>query len=233
VTALSASALLVVWEEGLRRPPLERSLAILAAADGPDASEALSIGRRDAALITLREETFGGRVEAVTDCAFCGELLELSFDVAELDRGPEVSECESHSLVVDDATARFRLPTTMDLAAVTHLEDVGVAREMLFERCVLEPCAAELSGAARRAIVEQMAVLDPLASVELELRCPACEVSGRAVFDIASFVWSELDAAARRMLEDVHALASAYGWREQDILALGPERRRLYLELVG
>jgi hypothetical protein len=32
---------------------------------------------------------------------------------------------------------------------------------------------------------------------------------------------------------DVHALASAYGWSEREILALSDTRRRLYLEMVS
>jgi hypothetical protein len=34
------------------------------------------------------------------------------------------------------------------------------------------------------------------------------------------------------MLYDVHALASAYGWREADVLAMSPMRRQVYLELA-
>jgi hypothetical protein len=33
-------------------------------------------------------------------------------------------------------------------------------------------------------------------------------------------------------VREVHLLASAYGWRESDILAMTPWRRQLYLELV-
>jgi hypothetical protein len=233
VTALSASALVLVWEEGLRRPRLERPLAVLEAAGAHEGSEALSIGQRDAELLALRERTFGSRVEAVAGCDACGEALEVSFDTAELERGPETPEGGTHSLVVGGAAVRFRLPTTADLVAASDLGGVDAARDGLFERCVLEPHAGELTGAARRAIAERMAELDPLATVELELRCPACEAVGLAVFDIASFLWAEVDAAVRRTLEDVHVLASAYGWREQDVLALSPERRRLYLELIG
>jgi len=36
----------------------------------------------------------------------------------------------------------------------------------------------------------------------------------------------------RRLLVEVHALASAYGWSEQEILSLSDARRRLYLEMV-
>jgi predicted RNA-binding Zn-ribbon protein involved in translation (DUF1610 family) len=235
VVALSASALVLVWERALNAAPLDRPLAVVAAADparGPDLLEGLSIGRRDAELLALREETFGRMIEAVVDCPACGEALELSFDASRLDRG-ETAAGESHTLAAAGAEVRFRLPTTADLVAVAGEADVGRAREALLERCVIDPPAEELPVAARGAGVARMAELDPLANIELELACPACGEIGRAGFDIASFVWAELDMAARRALEDVHVIASAYGWREEDVLALSPERRRAYLELAG
>jgi len=69
--------------------------------------------------------------------------------------------------------------------------------------------------------------------VQLSLTCPACSQSSSAAFDIASFLWTEVEAWARRTLRDVHVLATAYGWREADLLALSPTRRRLYLDMIG
>jgi hypothetical protein len=197
----------------------------------PELLEELSIGRRDGELLALRERMFGRQIEAVVDCPTCGEALELSFDTGALERGEAAAD--SQTLTADGIELRFRVPTTADLVAVADEPDVGRARDALLERCVLEPPAAELSAAAREDVVARMAEVDPLANVELELACPACGELGRAVFDIASFVWAELDTAVRRALEDVHVLASAYGWREEDVLALSAERRRVYLELVG
>jgi hypothetical protein len=235
VAALTASGLVLVWERGLQADPLERPLAIVAAVDSgraPEHLERLSIGQRDAELLALREETVGRMIEAVVDCPACGEALELSFDASRFDRG-KAAAGQSHTLAAAGAEVRFRLPTTADLVAVANEADVGRACEALLERCVLEPPAAQLSARAREAVGARMAELDPLANVELELACPACGEVGRAAFDVASFVWAELETVAWRALEDVHVLASAYGWREDDVLALTPERRRVYLELAG
>ena len=60
--ALSAPELLSVWERGQAQPPVQRTLTLLAAACPgilPDALAELSIGQRDARLLTLREWTFG------------------------------------------------------------------------------------------------------------------------------------------------------------------------------
>jgi hypothetical protein len=52
------------------------------------------------------------------------------------------------------------------------------------------------------------------------------------LFDIASFLWRETHGWAQGTLRDVHGLAAAYGWREEDVLRLSPTRRQIYLELA-
>jgi hypothetical protein len=50
---------------------------------------------------------------------------------------------------------------------------------------------------------------------------------------VVSFFWMEVESWAYRILRQVHALASAYGWSEGDILAMSPWRRQFYLEMVS
>jgi hypothetical protein len=47
-----------------------------------------------------------------------------------------------------------------------------------------------------------------------------------------SYLWSELEEWAHRVLVDIHTLAGAYGWSERQILALSPVRRQLYVDMV-
>jgi hypothetical protein len=78
-----------------------------------------------------------------------------------------------------------------------------------------------------------MSELDPQGDVQIALNCTQCSHRWDAPLDIASFVWSEIHAWVVRLLNEVHALALAYGWRESDILAMSPWRRQAYLELIG
>jgi len=78
----------------------------------------------------------------------------------------------------------------------------------------------------------RLSLADPHADIRLDLDCSACQARWQAPFDIVPFLWSAVDAWALRLLRDVHRLARAYGWREADILALSPPRRRCYLELL-
>ena len=43
---------------------------------------------------------------------------------------------------------------------------------------------------------------------------------------------SALDAWAKRVLEEVHTLASAYGWAQSEILSMSAARRRRYVAMV-
>ncbi len=247
--ALSAAELLNVWERGQTQPLAQRALALLTAAcpeTPPDQLAQLSIGRRDACLLTLREWAFGPQLVSLTACPGCGEHLELTFNVADIRVSSSSFQAEGSegveaiSLSVADYEVRFHLPDSSDLAAIADGHDIAAARRRMLERCLVavrqngeETSADRLPAEVTEAVVERMAQADPQADVELSLTCPACGHIWQAVFDILSFFWSEISAWAYRILREVHALASAYGWREADILAMSPWRRQLYLEMLG
>jgi uncharacterized protein (UPF0212 family) len=248
--ALSAAELLNVWEHGLTQSPVQRALSLIATACAgtpADTLAQLSIGQRDARLLTLREWAFGSQIVGVADCPGCGERIEMAFDVSEIRASPlltdteEVSEAiETFALRTADYALCFRLPNSRDLAAVAGYTDLTVGRRHLFERCILgaqrdgaDIPVAEMPGDLVAAVAARMAEVDPQADVQIALTCPVCTHRWQATFDILSFFWQEINDWAQRILRDVHALASAYGWREADILALSPRRRQFYLEMVG
>lgn len=239
---LTALELLGVWEEGQDRPWAERALLLLAMASPAETPETLAllpVGRRDERLLTLREWMFGPALAGVARCPSCAERLELSFSVDDLRAGAELPPAEQLSVETDGYEVRFRLPNTDDLAALSDATDGAAVRQQLLLRCLL---GARRNGGAcsfRKlpvrvldAVVRRMGELDPQADVHTSLHCPACGHEWAATFDIVSFFWSEIESWSYRMLADVHALASAYAWREADILALSPRRRQFYLEMV-
>ena len=240
---LSAPELLNVWERGLAQSPLQRALTLLAAACSETTLEVLanlSIGQRDARLLTLREWTFGSQLVSVVTCPGCGERLELTFEAADLRAIPEAEPMDTLWLSVAGYELSFRLPNSSDLAAVANHKDIAAIRQLLLERCLCtvrlhgEPVSADqLPAEVVDALVERMTQVDPQADVQLALSCPRCDKQWQAAFDIESFFWSEINAWAQRILQEVHVLASAYGWREIDILSLSPWRRQVYLNLVS
>lgn len=91
----------------------------------------------------------------------------------------------------------------------------------------------EVMAALQSTISGTVASIDPLAEIELKLDCPVCAASWSAPFDIVRFLWNELDDWAARILSQVHILASNYGWSESEIVALSPQRRQYYQDLIG
>jgi hypothetical protein len=243
---LSAAEMVDVWELGLAQPPLQRALTLLAAASPdipPGTLYNLSIGERDARLLTLREWTFGPQLNSLTTCPGCSERLELTFDVSDIRAKIASSTAEPGAallLCIADHEVSFRLPNSLDLFAIAGSQDLAASTQLLFQRCLLaakhqgeEKSAAQLPKEIAEAVEERMSQADPQADVQLALSCPQCGHQWQAIFDIVSFFWSEIDAWAFRILREVHTLASAYGWREADILAMGPWRRQCYLDMVG
>jgi hypothetical protein len=205
----------------------------------------MPIGQRDALLMRLREKTFGPALTGLAACPHCGEQVEINFPLVELyaegheaDSPFPLSEAQPQQMKANDFEISFRLPNSNDLK---HLPvDPDAARLALLQTCVVAAHhdgqvinASDLSQEAVQALMKQMDQVDPLANIHLPLSCPACNHSWDVLFDIVSFFWSEINAWAQRFLREIHILASAYGWREADILSMSAWRRQRYLELIG
>ena len=238
---MDAAHLLTVWENADGQPLIRRALALLVAAWPERTAEEwarVPVGERDGRLLSLREALFGSHLEGIASCPECGEVLELAFATRDI-RVPVAPPAEAVTVVSHDYRLQCRVPNSLDVLAAAELLPAE-QRAGLIQRCLV---AAEREGqpvptaglpeAVVEAMVQQLQEADPQAAVELALACPSCGHRWLTAFDIVSYLWSEIDDWARRLLRDVHALASAYGWSERDILAMTARRRQLYLGLLG
>lgn len=234
---------MTVWEHGVSQRPSQRALSLLAVACADEAPPGqlarLSLGQRDERLLNLRERTFGPRLAAVSACPACSQVLEFTVNTADIRIAPASQPSETIALAYAGYELQFRLPDTLDLATMSPGADRQTNSQHLLRRCVTsarragaEIPAEDLPPEVVAAVSERMAEADPQADVQLDLACPQCEHRWHSPFDIVSFFWSEIHALALRLLNDVHALASAYGWSEAAILALAPARRQAYLDLI-
>jgi hypothetical protein len=246
---LSVQELLSVWEQGLAQGPVERALVLLTVAcpeSDRDTLAKMSIGHRDAILLTLREWTFGPRMAGIALCSKCGQKPELEFRISDIrvNFTPEPTDKPEPeievALTLTDYAVRFRAPNSLDLAAVSAEVGPIEQRQTLFERCLIVAsrnskaiAADQLPPEVVDAVEERLAQADPQADVQLDISCPFCGGRSRVAFDIVAFFWREIETWAQRTLRDVDALASAYGWSENDILSLSPVRRQFYLEMIG
>lgn len=241
--ALSDADILGVWERGAGKRPVYRALILLAFSCPGETVETLaglSIGQRDSLLLELREMTNGSKLSCLALCPGCKERLDLAFDAAEIRAAPKKGADGAMSVQAGRFEVSFRLPNSLDLAAIEECRDVHFARGILLRRCILsvrqdgvEVSFRILPAEASDLVAKRMEEIDPQADIQLSLSCPTCSRRWSQTFDIVSFFWSEVDFLAHRIIEEVHALAKAYGWSEGEILAMSPRRRGIYLEMAN
>jgi hypothetical protein len=229
----SAAHLLVIWDSGQGLPPLRRAQMLSRFGGGPPASGGEPpIGVANARMLELRRAMFGSQLAGLAACPTCGVDLEIAAQVEDFLAEGHDEEPAQHEIEIDGRSIYFRLPTLEDLAAIGEAPSPEAAARQLLRACIAEPEDVAYEPASE-AIFARMAALDPLADAMLELSCEACGGRFEQAFDIASFLWCEIEARAARTLADVHTIARNYGWSESAILAMSPARRQAYLDLIG
>jgi hypothetical protein len=233
--ALTDRVLLETWAASREQPPAARAATLLERTLAPAERERLAgwpLARRHAMLLELRIARWGSSLRGVVPCPGCGGEVEVAFDLGAL--ADEVADApgalEGGAAISIDGLD-IRLPTEADVGAAREAE--GDGRRALVARCLLgragvRDLGEELLGHLGVALADA----DPVGSAELELACPDCNQCWTQPLGLEDFVALEADADARRIAAEVHALASAYGWSEEGVLAVAPERRRVYLELI-
>ena len=228
----AADELIRIWERGQRCHRIERALRLLAAAlpdRDPAALAQFDAGLRDWHLLRLRHALFGSMLVGFTECAQCGERLDIECDTSALDQYAPPEVCPPYT---SRSGRQYRLPTLCDLAEVAT-GDADRAGIRLFERCAVQAPADSVTPEEFEEVDAGLGALAAERSIHLDLACELCGHSWRELFEPADFLWTEITAYANQLLDDVHRLALAYGWREQDILAMSEARRAAYLSRVS
>lgn len=230
VRPLSAQAVLIAWEQGRHRHPVDRAL-LLRALSSPTAEPAAladePLGRCNVALLEARAATFGARLRAGLDCPACGAALEFELNTSEL-LGAHPEPAGPVAVEIDGI--RFRAPCHRDLVHIAGEVDTDTAASRLATLCALDgdldehPDIAEIELALERA--------DPWSNPSLSLNCEECGHSWPEALDVPALFWAEVEHRAQMLLDEVHLLARAYGWTEGTILALSEHRRAAYLQRV-
>ncbi len=232
-----------IWETGLSQHPVDRALTILAQAHPRISRDQLalySIGHRDALLLDIHEQTFGTRLDALDECEVCRTQMEFTLDSRQLRMtcALEADETVFH-FSVEQHAIEYRLLNSFDLAAIAACSDPKAARELLIRRCILKAMSEREELTVERLpenvvaeLAARMALHDAQAEIELELLCPACGHRWHTLFDIASFLWTEICAQSKRLFREINLLARNYGWSESDILGMSNVRRQVYLAMV-
>jgi hypothetical protein len=202
------------------------ALELLTAMAG-DAGE-LPVADGEAMLLEIRRAVVGETIEAAVTCPAdaCGGTIDVSFSIAGYlahhrpRRVPPVT-CEDGPWLAERDGIAFRLPTLRDQVEVSGAPEAD--RELL-SRCLRTPADA----AGRRRVQRLMERLAPALSDYVGGDCPMCGARVEVYFDVEQFVLRELRDVASFLHEEIHLIASRYGWSEAEIVALPRSRRAAY-----
>ncbi len=171
--------------------------------------------------------------------------LDLPFDgMLEHARGDRAGAGGSGSSLIElpraGGTLALRLPTGRDQCAWQRIPRANPAEAMA---AVVGSLVVRGTGPdtgddeawhpeVLQAMAEAMEQADPLVAFAVETVCPHCGCSLRLPLDLESVALDRLTRWRRRLMEDLHLLASHYGWTEEAILAIPARRRAEYREAI-
>jgi len=156
---------------------------------------------RDALLAALHRLCWGDRIEATLRCP-CGEPFDMDFRLSDLQKQLRENQ--------QDMEHPWRVPVAEDELAVAALPAKEAVRA-LARRCGVD----DLEAAA-----QCLDVLAPILDVDLQATCPECGRSQSTRFDVQSYLLQRVLGERENLLDDVHILASCYGWSLGEILDL-------------
>ena len=191
------------------------------------------VGERTAALlrlVALTDERGDISLGARCVAGACGESFEFDLPLRSL-TGAVADAGPLHLQLSDGRALTLRRPTGDDLRRWRDAQPASRAEAL---RLILD--ALVLAGHAgpddEAAVSASIAAADPLVDFTVSCRCPACGARHEVAVDLEALALARLGGRQRALLQEVHRLASHYGWTESDVLAVPPERRARYLALI-
>ena len=186
---------------------------------------AQSVGRRTAALlrlVALTEQRDDISLSARCVGAACGESFEFELPLRSLPGGA-AGAGPLRVQLDDERMLTMRRPTGEDLRRWRAAQPASRAEalRLMLDSLVLGGQA----GPEDEAVVSaSIAAMDPLVDFTVSCRCPACGASNEVAVDLEALTLALLLGRQRALLQEVHRLASRYGWTESEVLALPPAR---------
>ncbi len=167
-------------------------------------------------------------------CRACGH--DFDFHVQQSALPMKEAGAEVASVDTSLGRCRLRLPTGADQEAITDLGSEEEALRALVGRCLVAVGDEVAPDDAPRALTEDdlkrideaLEAVAPEVALRAQTECPECKSTNDVWLD----PYLSLALHGGGLLQEIHALASAYHWSESEILRLPRSRRQVYLRLV-
>lgn len=212
---------------------LDRLLVEAAGCLPPGAGDTLTGFDRDRVLLAIYRRAYGNRIESTIECLGCRSRFDLHFSLTDLHAAVDSQRVEAALDFTPDGFCHlpdglvFRLPTGREECDAAALPS-GEAHAALIGKVVVSSSrpvtAPELD--------ELLARAAPLLDLDLDATCPECHRTQKVHFSLQAYLLESLLKERRRLVSDLHRLATVYGWSRRDILELPRGDRRVHVELI-
>ncbi|WP_281556962.1 hypothetical protein [Thalassomonas sp. RHCl1] len=168
-------------------------------------------------------------------CRHCNESFDFELDLRTL----PVAEGDEHypfvEVELDKLEVRLRLPTGCDQAMLADKEEVEIPA-VLLKLCLLtqskevdvDAFIAGLTQEEVASIEKAMEQASPGIVTDVQVSCSNCSSINPVYLD----PYRLLNRGYGTLLTEIHCLARAYHWTEEQILALPVQRRAAYLTMI-
>lgn len=194
----------------------------------------MPVGSRIAWLLAIADLEGDGPFTLALRCPRpeCREEMEIEVTREEvLSTLPPVS-ADPLETEAEGTPFALRRPTGSDQLRWLSAGPAALNRRAILQTLIVEG-QRELTDGQVDALEAALDEHDPLLRFTVTIECPACGVTSEHETSLTDCALTVLQRAQQRVIEEVHVLARAYGWREPDILALPSWRRARYLGLIA
>ena len=193
----------------------------------------IPISQRDQIMLQLNVNLFGNRILSTIICKNCKEKIDIDFKLSEFAnsifksrRYPGLKK-ENNSFLSLPNGLKIRLPNGDDELRANSVTDKS---EFLFKQCVPNP--EDYSSKNRVEVESILNQLAPLVKSDFPINCPECGSSQQIHFDIQSFFLQRMLNNKKRVLYEIHLLASHYNWTYSELVGLPKKEREQYVKYI-
>jgi len=191
-----------------------------------------------AAALIIRRTWLGDVISTDARCpeSACGERIDVTFGIGDYIRHHRPRRPRSLGETADvgwfalaGTEVQFRIPTVGDVLAA---QSDDAPTDELFRRCVRTERSLRARALARR-LDRALSALAPSLNDLVGGGCPACGQQIELRFDPIGYTLADLRNTFAGIHYQTHAIAAAYGWPEDVILALPRRRRGSYASIIA
>jgi hypothetical protein len=196
----------------------------------------LAVGDRRYLMLQIGRRLCGDKIWLSPRCPACSELFDVGVQRSELPLAVAHNGFPFTSLEVEGYRVVARVATGRDQQELLAMGKAATERSLL-QLCLVAvdgepPQKGFVDSLAQQSVERIDAALEEIApdvGTRLQTSCPSCGQKQVVEIDpceIGPALYASLD-------EEVHTIAIAYHWSEQDILSLEREQRQRYLSLIS